>query len=165
MAAKVLNLEQQLMLRWKRTFITSLVHKIEERSGWRRFCVQLPCLSNSKSSVQWMQATCLSSSYNWYVSEATKIFFLYREMIPLLIHAKKCKMIYINLGNYFGLYLGLMSGALCLVFSWRVANSCQNINTSSSLLVQQTRILCTYDVIGPVCNFWNAQLLYGTETI
>ena len=41
-------------------------------------------------------------------------------MIPLSIYVKKWKSIVITIGDYFGLYLRLISSALCMVFSWTV---------------------------------------------
>ena len=121
----------------------SLVHKIEERSDWRDFSVQLPCLPTATMAMAPYHGRAVlatrptSPSHNSVRIAFMKLQnrFLCRGMIPLSIYTKKWKMIIITLGNYyFGLYLRWMSSALCLVSSWRVTNSKKTTIGMSQLL-------------------------------
>ena len=73
MVAKMLKREQQPTFRWKRATRQVFLHKIEERSGWRRLCVQLPGLSNRKGFVSRMLYVALNLSVGeWSVSDAAQ---------------------------------------------------------------------------------------------
>ena len=85
MAAKTLEQEQQLTVRWQRTRRHACLEIIvtQNRSDWRRFSMQLPCLPSNRgkgSIYGWSTlAMCLPISI---MLQKLRSRFLCRGMIP-----------------------------------------------------------------------------------
>ena len=179
MAAKMLEREQQLTFWWKRTKRQACLEIIsiqnQRKSDWRNFSMHLPYLPNcsyGNSFISWMVSVSYTADFfkpylgKYSILEATKQIFV----LPLSIHTKNWKLIIITMANYFGLYLWLMSSALCLVSLWNVTYTCYTmlflwhyspVLTSTLKLVNGVCTSCLFFLQKPYVVYFLPDVIHG----